>query len=381
MPIICGKRVTRWRHICDGVLRCTANFDLLNEKTGDIISRLPGESMEREHSLMRGTRKSGFLRRHRRRPLMVGGRAGRNSQGDKAFLGARLRRGVIDGNWHAGGRVPISWSKAMIKDSIALCCSGKVVDTIDGVGAISKVDLENNVMTIPDGHIFPTVQQPRSPAAAPDWRDPKLHEVLVGGCDINGSEMQASAKCLYKAFPVNEPSKDSSYYRNWLFLNSSADLLIKGRPLSSYFTLFSEAPQAEPSTTSGLDNPSSLRPADPATLTLLSAPVERKKESAAARQAMEVRTKMRRLIVTESSGLLGIAPAETQPGDVVIVVAGHGKPLIARKVKTVDDQDFWHLMGEAYIDGMMNSEKLPISRKTWNYAETQAVQLDLIVFV
>jgi hypothetical protein len=96
---------------------------------------------------------------------------------------------------------------------------------------------------------------------------------------------------------------------------------------------------------------------------------------------MEARTKMRRLVVTESSGLLGIAPVRTQPGDVVIAVAGHGKPLIARRVARVDDLDYWHLIGEAYIDGMMKSEKLPLSDTIWNFEQTRAVKLDLIVFV
>jgi hypothetical protein len=49
--------------------------------------------------------------------------------------------------------------------------------------------------------------------------------------------------------------------------------------------------------------------------------------------------------------------------------------------RVVEDQDLWHLMGEAYIDDMVNSEKLPILDKSWNYSGNKTVQLDLIVFV
>ncbi|KAI0413436.1 heterokaryon incompatibility protein-domain-containing protein [Xylaria grammica] len=484
-PIICGQRVTQWRHIRDGVLRCMSIFDLLNDKTRDIISKLPEGTMKGEHSLVHVAQIAQLeIAGHRRElphvdesylpllaptlyehgPLLgsvirravtlalqsecsigkdrvygmlnVPGLPQMNIEVDYAkSLGAIFaeftkacvehgsldffaaidgecltwineqgeiqrdtkpswvpdygamparRIGVIEGEWYAGGRVPTSWAKARIDGGTRLCCAGKVVDTIDGVGAVSKADLDINA-TLGDD-ISSILQQPKSQKAS-TGRDPNIHEVLMGGCDANGSNLEASAKCLYEAFPAKEPSTSSPYYRNWHFLNSSADLLIQGRPLSSYFTPFEEPPLAEPTISPGQSS-DSPQPADAVPVSDLLLPaqppatIERKIESAAPRQAMEARTKMRRLIVTESSGDLGIAPLKTQPGDAVIIVAGHSKPLIAREVGT-SGQGYWHLIGEAYIDGMMNS-KLPISDKPWSwYSEGRisSAALGTIIFV
>lgn len=98
---------------------------------------------------------------------------------------------------------------------------------------------------------------------------------------------------------------------------------------------------------------------------------------------MEARTKMRRLVVT-GSGLVGLAPAQTRPGDAVVAVVGHGKPVIARRAGVVDgDGDAaagdgaWHLVGEAYVDGLMAAEKLPLSQKPWHHRETEAAMEDV----
>ncbi|KAI0535847.1 heterokaryon incompatibility protein-domain-containing protein [Xylaria digitata] len=464
--------LTQWRRIRNGVLRCMAIFDLLNDKTRDVIGQLPEVTMTREHSLIHVAQIAQLeIAGHRRElphvdqshlpllaptlyehgPLLgsvirravtlalqsecsigkdriygmlnIPGLPQMNIEVDYTkSLGAIFteftkaciehgsldffaaidgedltwvneqrkihreakpswvpdygvvparRIGVIEGDWYAGGRVPTSWSQARIYEGNRLYCAGKVVDTVNGVGAVSKADLEINV--IPDDLVFPIVQQPKI-QTAPSEGDPNIHEVLMGGCDINGLKLAANSKCLYEAFPAEEPSMNSSYYRNWHFLNSSANLLIQGRPLSSYFTPFTDlpstAPTHSPSQVTPLSEPTNLASVSvPQPSTQPSTPIERKIESAASRQAMEARTKMRRLIVTESLGLLGIAPMKTQPGDAVIIVAGHSKPLIAREMGT-----------PAYIDGMMQS-KLPLSDKTWNSAETRAVKLDTIAFV
>jgi hypothetical protein len=62
-------------------------------------------------------------------------------------------------------------------------------------------------------------------------------------------------------------------------------------------------------------------------------------ETAAARQAMAACTKWRRLITT-SEGRLGLAPVQTRPGDVVMTIVGYSKPVIARKIVTVEDRDY-----------------------------------------
>lgn len=101
----------------------------------------------------------------------------------------------------------------------------------------------------------------------------------------------------------------------------------------------------------------------------------------AARQAMEARTKMRRLIVTKS-GMLGLAPITAQPGDAVIVIVGYGKPVIATKVEAVDGKPTWRLRGEAYVHGMMNSEKMPVNSVTPELMlGTPYLGLDRMVFI
>ncbi len=84
---------------------------------------------------------------------------------------------------------------------------------------------------------------------------------------------------------------------------------------------------------------------------------------------MESRTKLRRLIVTDA-GHIGLAPAYTRPGDAVIALVGYGKPVIARKAKTVGIQEYWNVVGEAYVQGMMDAEMMPLSVKMRHGEET-----------
>ncbi len=105
-------------------------------------------------------------------------------------------------------------------------------------------------------------------------------------------------------------------------------------------------------------------------------------ETAAARQAMAACTRWRRLIIT-SAGRLGLAPARSRPGDAIITIVGHSKPVIARKYDTIDGQDYWYLIGEVSVQGLMNGEQMKLSDKPWYHHETQATMdsLDVIPFV
>ncbi|KAK5655710.1 hypothetical protein OQA88_5247 [Cercophora sp. LCS_1] len=269
------------------------------------------------------------------------------------------RIGTIDGEWHAGGYVPVGWRNPpeVLPEEKALVCMGKVVDTVDGLGGMSKADLEAGSMVLtPDNDLSAVVQPTNSHSDG--RKDSVIHDVLVGGTDRNGMAAPDSFKCLHTAFPAAEPPKGSPFYRNWHFLKSSADLLINGQPLSSYFFHLSSPDESG------------------------TAYLEKKTATAAARQAMAARTKMRRLIVT-SSGLLGLAPGQSRQGDAVITIVGHGKPLIARKVDTFNGHDIYYLLGEAYVDGMMNAQKLPLSTKRWHADETYRTSqsLEPIVFV
>ncbi|KAK4118215.1 HET-domain-containing protein [Parathielavia appendiculata] len=408
MPIVCGSRVTQWRYIRDGALICTAVLDILRELTVESIMRQCRAAMVGEHSLLHVAQIAQLeINGHRlelpklppdvapilaptmyehgpllglpiRRAITLAAQSACWKQHDRIYgmlsipglpdldiqvdysrdvvdvfteftvacvrhgsldffaildgghmsrtdehgnpqprtkpswvpdYGAKPGRkiGVIDGEWNAGGYVPISWGHLEVVDQ-TLVCTGKVVDMVDGVGAMSTADIETGSMILADEDPFPKMIQPSGTGAAPkDGGEAVIYDVLVAGCDIH-------------AYLVDEPPKHSTLYRNWHFLKSSADYLVNGCPLSSYFTHLAK--------------------------------------TAAARQAMEARTKMRRLLTT-TSGLLGLAPLQSQPGDAVIAIVGHSKPVIARKVATVEGQDIWYLIGEAYIHGMMRAQKLP----------------------
>ncbi|KAK4120351.1 HET-domain-containing protein [Parathielavia appendiculata] len=478
MPIVCGSRITQWRYIRDGALRCTAILDILREVTGENIrcQRLIAEG--KEHSLLHVAQIAQLeIAGHRselpklppnivpilapnlhehgpllgspiRRAITLTAQTMCSVQHDRIYgmlnirglpdldikvdyskdivtvftefseacikhgsmdffslldggfmsltdihgnqqqrekpswvpdYGAKPERriGIIDGNWHAGGYVHISWGRPEIVDR-TLVCTGKVVDMIDGVGAMSRADIQSGTMILTEADPLPRIVQPTGAGAMAtrdDGGEDVIYDVLVGGCDINGAEAPKSFKCLYSAFPVDEPPKHSTFYRNWHFLKSSANFLVNGRPLSTYFTHLADAPAA--------GNPACQQ--QECTPSAQSGNAERHTgpiETSAARQAMEARTKMRRLVMT-TSGLLGLAPAQTQSGDAVIAIIGHGKPVIARKVTTIEGQDVWYLIGETYIHGMMRAEKMPMSTKEWHARETMATlgQVGPIPFV
>ncbi|EFQ35690.1 heterokaryon incompatibility protein [Colletotrichum graminicola] len=266
------------------------------------------------------------------------------------------RIGAIEGNWHASGNKQAFVFdglnvKPKIRNETVLACYGFIAEIVDGVGALSKPDMEIGSRYAPEfraGVVQPTgkytsssefgpeatndfvdTESPRSRVAKRLIEGPRVSWVLTCGTDVQG--IKQSFDCLYHAFPEDEPSTESPFYRNWHFIYSSADLLIGHRPLSSYF---------EPFPREDWDAEKSLT-------------------TCAARQAMETRTRNRRLIVT-NSGLLGLAPALAQPGDAVMVLIGHGRPVITRRLKDESGQDtpLWLLIGEAFVDGMMEWETM-----------------------
>ncbi|TQN73130.1 Heterokaryon incompatibility protein 6, OR allele [Colletotrichum shisoi] len=248
------------------------------------------------------------------------------------------RVGTIEGNWHASGN-----KQGFYFDGY---------NVVDGVGAISKPDMETGSRHHPEFHTgivqpggestsgsefgpqadecdFGETDSPRDRAAKAVREGPRVAWVLTCGADVQG--IKQSFDCLYEAFPEDEPSRQSPFFRNWHFINSSAGLLVGGRPLSSYFRPFD---QENP------DHKSNLA-------------------ARAARQAMETRTRNRRLIVT-NSGLVGLAPILVQPGDAVMVLIGHGRPVVARRLKDESggDTPLWRLIDEAFVGGMMEWEMM-----------------------
>jgi hypothetical protein len=67
----------------------------------------------------------------------------------------------------------------------------------------------------------------------------------------------------------------------------------------------------------------------------------------------------RRPFIT-SEGHLGLGPAAMQRGDVVVVILGAELPFIFRK----EDKGRYSLVGEAYVDGIMDGEILQRGSET-----------------
>ena len=112
-------------------------------------------------------------------------------------------------------------------------------------------------------------------------------------------------------------------HRLWDFIATSRDLLIRGRPLSSFIT----APTKHPSLY----------------------------ESAPARQAIAARTKRHRL-ATIPRGHLALVPASKQPGDAVPVLLGHANPVIASVTIMDSGETLWNINGDAYVCMIMDGQ-------------------------
>lgn len=91
-------------------------------------------------------------------------------------------------------------------------------------------------------------------------------------------------------------------------------------------------------------------------------------ESAPARQAMTARTKRRRLATTPR-GHLAPVPASTQPGDAMLVLLGHGNPVIASAMIMGSGKTLCKIKGVAYVcmimDGKAFRRNIVESGKDW----------------
>lgn len=333
MPVVCGGRVTQWRHIRDGVLRCLAILDILGEAMREALAdrrqqppppaggdapaerehslfhvaqiaqleiaghrralpRVPNEALPviaptvHEHGPLLGSalrravilasqsecsvphdRIYGMLSipglpglgvdidysksvadvfteftaacvRHKSLDflaLLDGGpivltdeRGNLRRETEKPTwvpdYGAKPERriGIIDGDWNAGGYVPTSWCGARVVGQ-CLVLHGKVVDQVDGVGAISKADLESGATTFPGGNPLPGLSQPSNEANTKEREggEDVLYRVLVGGCDVSGSKQIEAFESLYTAFPGMPHATQGAQPRGISFCASS----------------------------------------------------------------------------------------------------------------------------------------------------------------
>ncbi|OHX00199.1 heterokaryon incompatibility protein [Colletotrichum incanum] len=248
------------------------------------------------------------------------------------------RIGTIEGNWHASGNkqgfVFDGYNvEPRLREGNVLACYGFIAEVVDGVGAVSKPDMDTGSYYIPEfqagtvqprgeytsksefgpeaKHDFVDMESPQNRVAKTLAGGPRLSWVLTCGADVQG--IKQSFDCLYEAFPDNEPSHESPFFRNWHFIYSSANLLIRHRPLASYIRFFPQEDRDH-----------------------------------------------KRNMATRAARLLGLALILAQPGDAVMVLVGHGRPVIARRFKDEfgEDTPLWDLIGEASVNGMMEWEMM-----------------------
>lgn len=263
-------------------------------------------------------------------------------------LGNRISR--IHGRWCAGGtpifRQNLIAPRGAIKDKM-LHCMGWLVDAVDGLGAISES--EKSQMK-PRSLFQAGVVQPKfSPEWPEDGISNEVWRTFVGGTRVDGHFCDSKFKSLLSSFPETLTDSNFPYIRNWNFLQANGSLTVNGRRLDSYFTFQPRGYFKHPF--HNFHNELYEGESEPV-------------EYAAAHQAMEARTRMRRIMTTANNGMMGLVPASTQPGDGVFIIAGHRVPVIA-KIVVLSDADRgrvpyeYHklkLKGEAYIEGMMEGE-------------------------
>ena len=82
----------------------------------------------------------------------------------------------------------------------------------------------------------------------------------------------------------------------------------------------------------------------------------------------------RRLIMTEEHRSVGLAPAETQEGDVVAILYGCSVPVILRQTVNPEGEGMaFTLIGECYIDEMMDGRALDIKKAAGTKTQTLVI--------
>ncbi|KAK3624594.1 hypothetical protein LTR56_020941 [Elasticomyces elasticus] len=289
--------------------------------------------------------------------LLMGGGSGPDEGRDMPFwcpeFHIKSRIGRIEGDWHAEPERPKHYPGNLNAiefevrfgprfEGEIMICPGWVVDTVDGLGAMSASDAPS----FTPGKLFRMdAVQPRYQRYWPGTKQEIQNQIwstFVGGTARHGEKAPQSFSCLLDSFPESWPSNDGFLYkRNWDFLQANRDLPIAGKPLSSYLNF-------QP-----LDKFDNLPTSNPADHNVTDA-----------HRAMEARTPFRRLMTTSNRPLMGLAPACAQQGDVVIVLAYHSRPLIAMACISHDDSEDnedaeitgFVLRGEAFIPAIMNGE-------------------------
>lgn len=235
-----------------------------------------------------------------------------------------------------------------------LQCHGFIIDVVDGLGPISSSDPDVSNTGFSPGMTQPSISSPWP--IEDETPSTSLWRTFVGGTDDNGrrapKEYSALLDAFVDGFNYSKTDYDLSPYE---FVIDNAELMINGLPLSSWLPRWNLINSIMSMSKHRLDG-----------MPVFQACPDRRGTINAAVQTMAIRTKRRRLMLTEK-GYLGLVPNSVMPGDVVIIIKGHGRPLIAStKPASYVPQGTYIIKGEAYIDGMMSGEMMGNEHeKTW----------------
>ena len=258
-----------------------------------------------------------------------------------ADLSSERQTGIIEGRYRAGDKYHPSQAMGFeafdctpdldFTETGNLQATGFVIDFVDGLGPISRLDPD-----IRDLGMKPDLFQPsKSPKWPVEEMTPgaAIASCFVAGADENGTRLRVRGEeRLIHSFGMHSAS-DSS---NVEFVTANANLRIDGKPLADY-----------------IDNwkGGSWYPEPGHQWNQMSPDIK------ALRQTMLSRVKRKRLMVTEK-GYIGLVPNSVVVGDVVIIIKGHGRPLVVSEVKVAGFRIGFRLKGEAYVEGMMSGEMM-----------------------
>lgn len=255
-------------------------------------------------------------------------------------LSSGRETGIIEGTFRAGHKyhpfLAVGWRtmddvNPVLSLSIdrKLSIRGFVIDVVDGLGGISALG-----SGVPDPDSLSPRFKPElvQPTKSPPWpldgvtQRAAIASCLSAGTDGNGVYLRYNHEHsgFLESFVNDQRSMDPSLH----FMAANAELRLGGVPLLEYLPNWNGT-----SALSDAENPSAR----------------------ALRQTMAVRTKRKRLMVSEL-GFLGLVPNSVITGDIVIILIGHGRPIIASKVLGTHGSITYRMKGEAYIEGMMLGE-------------------------
>ncbi|GIZ49341.1 hypothetical protein CKM354_001237300 [Cercospora kikuchii] len=266
-------------------------------------------------------------------------------------LSSERETGIIEGTFRAGYPPDYEWNllaedgwedvdarpQITLGVDRTLHISGFVIDAVDGLGDITWSGTETDSDYEDPGIVPDLIQPTRSPPWCAELisHQAAIFACLIAGTDENGARLSRGQENadLLDSFVVNRAFADLSYY----FVEANWNLRIGGVPIKDYF----------------------FNPEDTGAV-----PDMMSRDTSALRQTVTTRTKRKRLMLTER-GFLGLVPNSVAAGDVVIILKGHGRPVIATEVLEDDGSKTYRLKGEAYIAGMMMGEMMELEyRKT-----------------